>query len=122
MTPDRNPDVMEFVEKALRENPDASVAALQEQAALIDASVGELSARSFNARYPLQVKRKLARGKEEPGREGADSPEHSESLPSRPQIREVLVEFAQDVVGAPDRGTVVNVVREVDSYVDRILE
>lgn len=122
MTPDRNPEVMEFVEEALRENPDASVDALQEQAASIDASVGELSTRSFNARYPLQVKRKLAREKEQQSGEKAGSSQSSESTPSRTRIREVLVEFAQDVAGARDRGAVVDLVRDVDSYVDRILE
>lgn len=115
MTPNRNPDVIEFVEEALREEPDASVDALQEQAASIDPSVGELSARSFNARYPLQVKRKLAR---ERGQHGSGNTD----VPTRARIREVLLEFARDVAGAPGRGTVVDVVRDVDSYVDRLLE
>lgn len=52
--------VYRMIEEALRKDADISNRILQERAAEIDSSIGDLSARSFNARYPLQVKRRLA--------------------------------------------------------------
>jgi len=60
MATDRNPDVMEMVEEELRNNPEISNKDLKLKAEDIDADIENLSARQFNARYPLQVKRKLA--------------------------------------------------------------
>ena len=60
MAVDRNPDVMEMVERELREDPDVSNRDLKLKAEEIDEDVEDLSARQFNARYPLQVKRKLS--------------------------------------------------------------
>ena len=59
MAVERNERVMEMVEEALRENPDVSNDELQERAAEIDPAIADLSARSFHARYPLQVKRQM---------------------------------------------------------------
>ena len=53
-----NPKVMAMIERELAKNPSISNEALLEKAKKIDGSVGELSARQFNARYPLQVKRR----------------------------------------------------------------
>ena len=60
MAVDRNPDVMELVERELRENPDVSNRDLKLKAEEIDEEIEDLSARQFNARYPLQVKRRLS--------------------------------------------------------------
>lgn len=57
---DRNADVMEMVEEELQENPDISNKDLKLKAEEIDEGIEELSARQFNARYPLQVKRQLS--------------------------------------------------------------
>lgn len=70
MAVDRNPDVMEMVERALRENPDVSNSDLKLKAEEIDEDIADLSARQFNARYPLQVKRKLS--EEDGGASGSD--------------------------------------------------
>lgn len=118
MVIDRNERVMEMVEEAIRENPDVSNDELQERASEIDVEVGELSARSFNARYPLQVKRKMkqkekekapaGRAKGDGGLEGA--------------VRAELLQFAKDVAGAEDRARVIDVLTNVDEYVDRVME
>lgn len=117
MTIDRNERVMEMVEEALRENPEVSNDELQERASEIDPRIGELSARSFNARYPLQVKRKLATEREEK----TDAEPSAESDEFRSVVRETLIDFAKDVAGAEDRGEVIELVEDVDEYVDRVV-
>lgn len=117
MAVDRNERVMEMVEEALRENPDVSNDELQERASEIDPRIGELSPRSFNARYPLQVKRKLAAESEneEPVDEGGEGK-------LRATVRTTLLDFARDVASAEDRGQVVELVEKVDEYVDRVVD
>lgn len=113
MAVDRNERVMEMVEEALREDPDVSNEELQKRAAEIDPRIGQLSARSFNARYPLQVKRNLA-AEEEAGSEGGGD--------LRSAVREELLAFAKAVAAAEDRGEVIDVVEKVDEYVERVSE
>lgn len=115
MAVDRNEQVTAMVEEALREEPDISNDELQERAAEIDPDVGELSARSFNARYPLQVKRKLSA-------EQQQKTEAAEGDEFRSTVREALLDFARDVTGARDRGKAIGVVTDVDKYVDRVME
>lgn len=114
MSEERGDRVMEMVEEVLRENPDVSNDELQERASEIAPRIGELSPRSFNARYPLQVKRKLSREGEE--RDAS----HEQDL--RAKIRSTLLDFAKDVVGAEDRGAAIDVLRDVDQYIDRVME
>lgn len=176
MTIDRNERVMEMVEEALREDPDVSNEQLQERAAEIDPRVGELSPRSFNARYPLQVKRKRAaeQQREEGGlrerimkrvRELVEKGEDfstqqiqervAEYVPKvkdlstrefhtryakrimeklsgkkvrtevsgefRSALRDTLIDYAKDVSAAEDRGEVIQLVENVDEYVDRVM-
>lgn len=117
MAVERNERVMEMIEEELRENPDVSNDVLQEKAAEIDPRIGELSPRSFNARYPLQVKRKLKQ-------------EEKENAPTRKTkgdgleaaVRAELLQFAKDVAGAGDRAKVIDVLTNVDEYVDRVME
>lgn len=114
MVADRSRAVMEVVEDAISENPDISVEALQARAAEVDPSVSDLSPRSFNARYPLQVRRRLSQ-------EGSTSSEDSTFNGTRSDIRAALLDFARDVVSAGDRGEVIEVVNNVDDYVGRIM-
>lgn len=52
--------VMDMVQSELKKNPDISNRELREKAVSIDKGVEKLSARQFNATYPLQVKRSMA--------------------------------------------------------------
>lgn len=119
MAVERNQRVMDMVESTLRENPDVKNDVLHKRASEIDPSISELSARSFNARYPLQVKRNLAQEKERGTTRTNSSVTSSDDL--RARVRKALLDFAKDVTKAGDRGKVVEVVRDVDSYVDRVL-
>jgi hypothetical protein len=58
--------VMQFVEAELERNPETGTSELFEKAKKVDAGLQKLSLRQFNARYPLQVKRKKSLA--EPGR------------------------------------------------------
>lgn len=117
MTVDRNERVMEMVEEAIRDNPDVSNDELQERASEIDPRIGELSRRSFNARYPLQVKRKLKQEEKEKAPSGEAKSDGLEAA-----VREELLQFAKDVAGAQDRARVIDVLTDVDEYVDRVME
>lgn len=113
--------VFQMIEEALEENPDVSNEVLQERAAEIDPSIEDLSARSFHARYPLQVKRQMSSGQaqeeEEPKEE--TTVERDEF---REELRETLLAFAKAVAGADDRGEVIDVLTDIDEYVDRVME
>lgn len=118
MAVDRNERVMEMVEEAIRENPDVSNQELQERASVIDPRIGELSPRSFNARYPLQVKRRMSvvesERKQRSKREAA-----SEEF--RAVVRQALLDFAKEIIGPDDRGRMIDALREVDEYVNKVL-
>mgnify|MGYP006296856447 CR=1 FL=1 len=122
MAVDRNPDVMEMVERELRENRDVSNRHLKRKAEEIDEGISELSTRQFHARYPLQVKRKLSSVKsevEEKRGDGSRAPRESDER--RDAVREALLDFAKAVAGARDRGEVIDVLTDVDEYVDRVV-
>lgn len=142
-----NAKVMEMVQSELKKNPDISNKELLKKATSIDKSVGKLSARQFNATYPLQVKRAMApprkrsakkRGKKSAtkrsggarasGKRGAGrkAAKGRASAPaggsnSRDQVRKVLVQLARDVAEG-DRGALVEVAAGIDRYVDRVLK
>ena len=127
-----NPKVMEMVETELKKNADISNKELLEKARSIDKSIDKLTARQFNATYPLQVKRgmkparkrggkrrKNARGATGRARRGAAASAGGSG--SREQVRKVLVELARDVAQG-DRGALVEVAAGIDRYVDRVLK
>lgn len=142
-----NAKVMEMVKSELKKNPDISNKELLQKATSIDKSVGKLSARQFNATYPLQVKRAMApprkrsakkRGKKSAtkrsggarasGKRGAGrkAAKGRAAAPaggsnSRDQVRKVLVQLARDVAEG-DRGALVEVAAGIDRYVDRVLK
>ena len=57
---DRDPKVLAMVERELKKDPKVSGDVLQETARSINKEEAELSGRSFNARYPLPVRKKLS--------------------------------------------------------------
>lgn len=113
-----NPEVMEVIEAEIKKDPDVSNPELLEKAKAIDKSVTKLSARQFNAMYPLQVKRamKPARPARRPGRGKTRS-----RAEGRDRVRTVLLDLARDVANAEGKGDVVDVVAGIDRYVDRVL-
>lgn len=131
---DANPKVMEMVQAEIKKNPDISNKELLEKAKAVDKSVGKLSARQFNARYPLQVKRamKPARKKARPaaarGRKAAAPSRRTRAAAAqtpeqgRDQVRTIMLELSRDVANAQGKGDVVDVIMGIDRYVDRVLK
>jgi hypothetical protein len=123
--------VMDYVEKALGENPDKDLDELMEGAKKVSPSVGKLSRRQFNARYPLQVKRRKAQAEGTPRKKG------KKATPSRPKkktaeaalsagqrdaVRDVFLDFATELSGAEERKDLVKVLANVDKYVEKAVK
>jgi hypothetical protein len=120
-----NPKVMEVVEAALKKSPDISNPELLEKAKKVDSSVAKLTARQFNATYPLQVKRAMKprkraskRAKSTPRRSAGRAPAGS----NRDRVRNELLSLAKDVANAQGKGDVVDVIAGIDRYVDRVIK
>ncbi len=116
--------VMEFVEKELAANPKQSTTELFEKAKKVDTGLGKLSLRQFNARFPLQVKRKkslaASGGRRRRartatrGRRGSEARHHA--------MRAVFLRFASDLASAEERKDLVNILARVDDYVGDALK
>lgn len=138
-----NPKVMELVQAEIRKNKDISNKELFDRATALDKSIGKLSARQFNARYPLQVKRSMAPKKKVTrkaasarGRKAAaGGPKRGAAATKsraggrsqdqgrgRDQIRNVMLDLAREVANAQGKGDVIDVVAGIDRYVDRVLK
>lgn len=109
--------VMEFVEKEIKKNPDVETQTLYDKAKEVDKGVGKLTLRQFHARYPLQVKRRMAPKK--PRRRRPSRQKGPEV--NREAIREVLLKFARDVAAA-EGAEVIDVIAGVDKYVDEVVK
>lgn len=109
--------VMEMVEEALARDPQVSTEELFERAKEMDPSMKELNSRQFNARFPLQVKRRMAavRGG------GQRRPRRKKQAVDTSQVRKVLLDFAQDIAGANDSAEVIEVIGNLDQYVDKMV-
>jgi hypothetical protein len=132
--------VMKFVEETLKKAPKIELEDLFERAKKVSDSMGMLSKRQFNARYPLQVKRRAAQGKRPKAKAekapakprvrrpaaAAEAQAHPEPTPasdrSRQNVRKVLLQFATDIAGAEERKALVKVLAGVDRYVDQVLK
>lgn len=125
--------VMDFVEKTLSENPGIELEDLFRMARKVSDSIHDLSKRQFNARYPLQVKRRKAQAirKKSGADKGSLTPRRARArktrAPSvsgapRDTVRGVLLQFATDITAAEERKELVRVLANVDRYVDQVLE
>ena len=152
-----NPKVMSMIEAELKKDPSISNEALLAKAKKIDRSVGKLSARQFNARYPLQVKRRkdgpkakasakggrpakkkarAAKAKAPPAPKKAGRPRKKRAASSAPAarsaagsgggnreaVRKVLLDYARKVASADSKTDIVDLVIDVDRYVDRVMK
>ncbi len=123
--------VMEFVEETLDQSPKISLGELFERAKEVSPSVAELSKREFNARYPLQVKRRLAqaaraaqggRTRSAGARRRSRRASAAKHEASREAVRQVFLQFATDLSGAEERRDLVKVLAGLDRYVDEVFK
>lgn len=111
-----NPEVMAMVREQLGRRSPPSTAALYGRAVRIDRAIRELTLRQFNARYPLQVKRRMAATVAK-----GDGRPAGEPRPDRSAIREALIGFARDVAAAEGTAGVIDALGGVDRYVEEIV-
>lgn len=118
--------VLAAVTDALQKKPHATVDELFDLAKGVSRSVADLTKRQFHARYPLQVKRKLAPPRKRKSRPAKDAQARGRKKPSaapaREAVRGAFLRFAQELAAAEARKDVVKVVAGVDRYVDEVLE
>lgn len=123
--------VMAFVKETLEKTPRMHLDELFEGAKKVSSAVAELSKRQFNARYPLQVKRRLAQASrpKSTGRKRSGAPAvrtrrsaAERAGASRDAVRQVLLRFATDLAGAEETKDLVRVLAGVDGYVDEVLK
>lgn len=130
---EKSEKVMEMVRDQLKKNPDVETDALFEKARKIESSIGDLSLRQFHARYPLQVKRKMASGrrkKKKKKKKSATGRSRGRRATAasgttdgqRAAIREGLLSFAKDVAAADAKADLINVLTSVDEYVDSVVK
>lgn len=118
-----NEKVMQFVEKELAKKPNIQTAELQEKAKGVDASVGKLTLRQFNARYPLQVKRKQAPSRPRRRRGRGARYARGKGAANREAMRKVLYDFAGEVAAAAAAPKdLVRLLAGLDRYVDQALK
>lgn len=131
--------VMAQVEAELDKNPDASLDELFAKAKEVSSGVGKLTRRQFNARYPLQVKRRKQReasGTKRPARKtrgrrtarkpsetaAAAAPAAPSADVNRDAVRDSFLKFATELAAADSRKDVVKVLAGVDKYVDQVVK
>jgi len=129
--PEIDEKAMKFVEDTLKKNPKIQLDELFQRTKKVSSSIGRLSKRQFNARYPLQVKRRKAlavRGRGT-GRKKAAAPQGRppgkppvQSSAPRDMVRQVFFQFARDIAAAEERKDLVKVLAGVDHYVDQVLK
>jgi hypothetical protein len=111
-----NKKVMSMVEEELRQDPGIATSELFDKALEIDKSIGDLSPRQFNALYPLQVKRRLA-----PRRPRGTGTRGRRRAADRAAVRNALLHFAMDIAAAEDTADVIEVIGNVDEYVEKVI-
>ena len=121
--------VMALVERELKKNPGIGSADLLAKAKKVSRSLSGMSVRQFHAKYPLQVKRRHGStkpGRAKPSKAKPQAPSATKSRKpeagDREKIRGILLSFAKDVSAAESQAATIEVISNLDRYVDRILK
>lgn len=124
MASDKQKKILRMVRTQLQRINPPSTEALYGRAARIDESIRDLTLRQFNARYPLRVRREMAR--EEDDREEADAgdiEETSTASPPEPDLaalRKLFHDLAADVATTDAGPALIDLYEEgLDGYVNR---
>jgi len=116
--------VMRFVEETLEKDPQIETSELFERAKKVDSGVENLSLRQFNARFPLQIKRRKSMAdpnrRQRPRRRRRRS--QAAAAEGREAVRQVFLRFASDLSAAEERKELVGVIAKVDNYVDEAMQ
>lgn len=128
-------EVMKMVRKELEKDPDVENKDLFAKATKIDSSIEDLTLRQFHARYPLQVKRQKAqksggrkkkRKKKKSTKSSASGSRKGKrsgaSTVDREKVRGTLLRFAKEVSAASGKAEMVDLISNVDEYVDEVVK
>ena len=119
---DAETKVMDFVAESLDKEPDVTTKELYKRAKSEFPAVKKLTLRQFNARFPLQIKRKASLLSGSGRRSGPGRRKKGGTDKKRDAVRSLLTEFAQKAVDAHKKDEVFSFMSEVDSYVDKVLK
>ncbi len=125
--------VREFVEATLAANPGITNADLFAGAKEIDPAIAELSPRQFHAKYPLQVKARLARAtapKRRTPRKPKAPAAATTAAPAAPSaasgdpraVRRLLLDLAKELANAESQADTIEVMVRLDDYVADIVK
>ncbi len=124
--------VMEFVERELKKNPKIGSGDLFKKAKKVSRTISGMTIRQFHAKYPLQVKRRLAPKKSrkpqarKPRKTAVKKPAPRRAAKTaggnRDAIRAVLLGFAKDLAAAESQAATIDVLVNLDKYVDRVVK
>ncbi len=127
-----DPRVMEMVREQLGRERPPPLAALYGRAVRINPEIRKLTPRQFNARYPLQVRRRMrARAARRSGRsratsgnggQPASSISEASSAELRGRLRAILWAYARLVAAAGTKAELVAAVSAADRFVDDVVE
>ncbi len=142
-TGDAGAAVLAYVTRVLKRNPEVKNAELFKGACEIDASVADLSARQFHAKYPLQVKRRLATAAAPAPAAPAPAPAPAAPAVAEPApptatapaaevpsmgdgdaaaVRGLLFSLARELANAGTQAETIEVMVRLDGYVDDIMQ
>jgi hypothetical protein len=137
---ERNQKVLDRVQEELEKDPSISSRQLYETAKGVDKSLDKLSLRQFNAGYVLPLKRKKGGGRRRataakvrkagakrsaaarPAAAGGRGGRSKAGGSEREQVREALMHFARDFARAEGKAQIVDVLGNLDPYIDRVLK
>lgn len=123
MSVEKQEEILDMVRRQLQRTNPPDTEALYGRAARIDEGIKDLTLRQFNARYPLRVRREMAREEKADEEERAPQEEPAEAYPGadREVVRTTLLDFARAVAEVPQGPELVDLIGSgVEEYVDRI--
>src|SRR5262245_31270880 len=109
--------VMNMVREEIQKRPEITSPELFEKAKKMYRGIRSLSARQFNATYPLQVRRTMAPRR----RRARGVGPRGRAVAGRDRVRVVLLEFARTVAAAKDPGALVDVIGNLDPWIDKLV-
>lgn len=113
--------IMKLVEDEMEKKPDVAVTELFEKAKAASPEMKKLTLRQFNARFPLQVKRRKNRAAGGGARRGGGRRKargRGRQEADREAVRSAFLSFAMAITAAEDKKDLVKVLAGVDKYVD----
>ncbi len=115
-------EIMALVEDELARNPDTSTQNLYERAKAQHPAVASITLRQFNARFPLQIKRRKTLAQPRRRSRATAVRRKIQATYGHEGVRGVFLRFAEDLTSAQEKKDLVRVLATVDRYVEDSIE